>query len=162
MDRQYPRRSLICAYAHICGCRCDVPVPLRARKAAGRGRRPGEPVDDNGARDVPQKNQETLVEPELEQLFERVSGYFSLLSEPTRLKILNTLCDGERSVGDIVERTGASQTNVSRNLNLMYGRGVLRRRREGAMTFYAIATRPWSICAARCACRWPVRLTTTP
>lgn len=107
------------------------------RPGAEGGR--GKPVDDNGARDVPQKNQETLVEPELEQLFERVSGYFSLLSEPTRLKILNTLCDGERSVGDIVERTGASQTNVSRNLNLMYGRGVLRRRREGAMTFYAIA-----------------------
>lgn len=79
------------------------------------------------------------MEPELEQLFERVSGYFSLLAEPTRLKILNAMCDGERSVSEIVERTGASQTNVSRNLNLMYGRGVLRRRREGAMTYYAIA-----------------------
>jgi DNA-binding transcriptional ArsR family regulator len=80
-----------------------------------------------------------LVEPELEQLFERVSGYFALLSEPTRLKILNAMCDGERSVSEIVARSGASQTNVSRNLNLMYDRGVLKRRREGALTYYAIA-----------------------
>jgi DNA-binding transcriptional ArsR family regulator len=79
------------------------------------------------------------MEPELDRLFERVSGYFSLLSEPTRLKILNAICDGERSVGEIVERTGASQTNVSRHLNMMYGRGVLSRRREGSMTYYAIA-----------------------
>jgi DNA-binding transcriptional ArsR family regulator len=80
-----------------------------------------------------------VVEPELELLFERVSGYFALLSEPTRLKILNAMCEGERSVSDIVARSGASQTNVSRNLNLMYDRGVLKRRREGALTYYAIA-----------------------
>ena len=79
------------------------------------------------------------MEAEMDQLFERVSGYFALLSEPTRLKILNVLCDGERSVGDIVERVASTQTNVSRHLNLMYGRGVLKRRREGALTFYGIA-----------------------
>ena len=45
------------------------------------------------------------MEPELERLFERVSGYFALLSEPTRLKILNAICDGERSVSDIVEKS---------------------------------------------------------
>lgn len=79
------------------------------------------------------------MEPELERLFEVVSGYFGVLSEPTRLKILNAICDGERSVSDIVERVGSTQTNVSRHLNLMYGKGVLRRRRAGAMTFYSIA-----------------------
>lgn len=76
---------------------------------------------------------------DLERLFETVSGYFALLAEPTRLKILNALCDGERSVGDVVARVASTQTNVSRHLNLMYGRGVLTRRREGAMTFYAVA-----------------------
>jgi DNA-binding transcriptional ArsR family regulator len=78
------------------------------------------------------------MEPELERLYEVVSDYFGLLAEPTRLKILNSLCDGERSVSDIVERVGASQSNVSRHLNLMYDKGVLKRRREGQMTFYSI------------------------
>ena len=78
-------------------------------------------------------------DPELERVFERVSGYFALLAEPTRLKILNCLCDQERSMTEIVSRTGCSQTNVSRHLNLMYGRGVLARRKEGAMSFYSVA-----------------------
>ncbi len=76
---------------------------------------------------------------DLDQLFETVSGYFALLAEPTRLKILNALCDGEHSVSDIVTRTELTQTNVSRHLNFMFARGVLNRRREGAMTFYSIA-----------------------
>ena len=79
------------------------------------------------------------MEPELERLYEVVSDYFGLLAEPTRLKILSAICDDERSVSDIVERVGATQTNVSRHLNLMYGKGVLKRRREGQMTFYSIA-----------------------
>lgn len=79
------------------------------------------------------------MDPELERLFEVVSGYFGLLSEPTRLKILNAICEGELSVSEIVERVESTQTNVSRHLNLMYGKGVLKRRRDGAMTFYSIA-----------------------
>lgn len=91
------------------------------------------------------------MEPELERLYEVVSDYFGLLAEPTRLKILNSICDGERSVSDIVERVGASQTNVSRHLNLMYGKGVLKRRREGQMTFYSIGD-PNVVTLCRTAC----------
>ncbi len=78
-------------------------------------------------------------DPDLERLFANVSGFFGLLAEPTRLKILNSLCDGERSVNDIVERIASTQTNVSRHLNLMYLKGLLKRRREGQMTFYSVA-----------------------
>ena len=91
------------------------------------------------------------MEPELERLFEVVSGYFGLLAEPTRLKILNAICEGERSVTDIVERVGSSQTNVSRHLNLMYGRGVLKRRREGATVFYSVSD-PNIVTLCRAAC----------
>ncbi|MEF9995543.1 MAG: metalloregulator ArsR/SmtB family transcription factor [Burkholderiaceae bacterium] len=78
-------------------------------------------------------------DPELEKLFQTVSGYFAILAEPTRLKILNALCDEERSVNEIVAKVGSTQTTVSRHLNMMFARGVLARRREGAMTFYSIA-----------------------
>jgi DNA-binding transcriptional ArsR family regulator len=91
------------------------------------------------------------MEPELERLFEVVSGYFGLLAEPTRLKILNAICEGERSVTDIVERVGSSQTNVSRHLNLMYGRGVLKRRRVGATVFYSVGD-PNIVTLCRTAC----------
>ena len=91
------------------------------------------------------------MEPELERLYEVVSDYFGLLAEPTRLKILSAICDGERSVTDIVERVGASQTNVSRHLNLMYGKGVLKRRRDGQMSFYSIVD-PNVVTLCRTAC----------
>ncbi|MEO8188026.1 MAG: metalloregulator ArsR/SmtB family transcription factor [Burkholderiaceae bacterium] len=91
------------------------------------------------------------MDPELERLFEVVSGYFSLLSEPTRLKILNAICEGELSVSEIVERVGSTQTNVSRHLNLMYGKSALKRRRDGAMTFYSIADlNIVTLCRAAC------------
>jgi DNA-binding transcriptional ArsR family regulator len=46
---------------------------------------------------------------------------------------------------------GASQTNVSRHLNLMYGKGVLKRRREGQMSFYSIVD-PNVVTLCRTAC----------
>jgi DNA-binding transcriptional ArsR family regulator len=75
---------------------------------------------------------------ELEGLFEKVSGYFALLSEPMRLKILHVLCNTERSVGDIVETLGATQANVSRHLNLMHRAGVLARRKDGNLVYYSV------------------------
>lgn len=91
------------------------------------------------------------MDPDLERLFDTVSGYFALLAEPTRLKILHALCDGERSVSDVVERVGSTPTNVSRHLSLMHSRGVLTRRRDGTMTRYAIAD-PAVITLCRTAC----------
>lgn len=75
---------------------------------------------------------------ELDQLFESVSGYFALLSEPTRIKILYTLCMGERAVNDIVDQVGSTQANVSRHLNMLYSAKVLARRKEGTQVYYRI------------------------
>lgn len=76
---------------------------------------------------------------ELDRVFERVSNYFALLSEPTRLKILHALCDGERPVNAVVEIVGSSQTNVSRHLGAMYKAGILSRRKDSNQVFYSIA-----------------------
>ncbi len=76
---------------------------------------------------------------DLNQVFDAAAGYFSLLSEPMRLRILHAVCDGERSVNDIVQATGGSQTNVSRHLNAMHRAGALTRRREGNFSFYGVA-----------------------
>ncbi|NHZ81666.1 metalloregulator ArsR/SmtB family transcription factor [Massilia sp. CCM 8695] len=74
----------------------------------------------------------------MSEVFEEVSNYFSLLSEPTRLKILHALCHGERSVGAIVGEIGATQANVSRQLNMLYRARILGRRKEGAQVYYRI------------------------
>ena len=76
---------------------------------------------------------------EMEEVFESVARYFSILAEPARLRILHSICQQERSVGQIVEETGMTQTNVSRHLNMMYQFGALKRRREGSMAFYSVS-----------------------
>ncbi len=76
---------------------------------------------------------------ELSPVFEKMSQYFSLLSEPMRIRILHAICHQERSVGEIIADTGGTQTNVSRHLNAMYRAGVLSRRKQGSFVYYGVA-----------------------
>jgi DNA-binding transcriptional ArsR family regulator len=88
---------------------------------------------------------------ELEQVFAVVARYFAVLAEPTRLKILHTICQDERSVSAVVAATGATQTNVSRHLALMLRAGVVSRRREGNTVFYRVADPEFvEICRSVC------------
>ena len=75
---------------------------------------------------------------QMKEVFEEVSHYFFLLSEPTRLKILYALCDGEQPVGAIVKQIEANQANVSRQLNMLYQAKILQRRKDGAQVYYRI------------------------
>ena len=79
-----------------------------------------------------------LSKEQMTELFEEVSNVFFLLSEPTRLKILHSLCQGERAVGEIVAEIEASQANVSRQLNMLFRAKLLARRKEGTQVYYRI------------------------
>lgn len=76
---------------------------------------------------------------ELEAVFDVVASYFSVMAEPTRLKIMHAICDDEKPVNVIVEELGATQTNVSRHLGLMFRAGVVTKRKDGNQVFYRIA-----------------------
>lgn len=76
---------------------------------------------------------------DLDRVFAVVARYFGVLSEPTRLRILHTICQDEQSVSAIVAATGATQTNVSRHLALMHSVGVVSRRREGNAVYYQVS-----------------------
>lgn len=76
---------------------------------------------------------------ELESMLDAVAGYFAVLAEPTRLRVLRALCRGERSVGRIVEETGVSQSTVSRHLAALHRRGIAARRREANLVYYRVA-----------------------
>ena len=76
---------------------------------------------------------------EMSEVFESVARYFSLLSEPTRLRIMHAICQDEKSVNQIVEETGFTQTNVSRHLALLHQAGVVSRRKDGNAVLYRVA-----------------------
>jgi DNA-binding transcriptional ArsR family regulator len=75
----------------------------------------------------------------MHEVFESVARYFSVLGEPTRLRILHALCQEEKCVNEIIKVTGLAQANVSRHLGLMYQAGMLARRRDGTQIFYRVA-----------------------
>ncbi|MET7014326.1 ArsR/SmtB family transcription factor [Uliginosibacterium flavum] len=74
-----------------------------------------------------------------ESALTHVATYFRALSEPTRLRILNTLRDGEKNVGQITELTGCGQANVSKHLALLFESGLVTRAAHGTAVFYGIA-----------------------
>jgi DNA-binding transcriptional ArsR family regulator len=76
---------------------------------------------------------------ELAHAFDLVASYFSMLSEPTRLRIMHAICEEERTVSQIVEELDATQTNISRHLNLMHRNGLLARRKDGNQVYYRAA-----------------------
>jgi DNA-binding transcriptional ArsR family regulator len=89
---------------------------------------------------------------QMEQVFSKVSQFFSLLAEPSRLKILFILCSGEQSVNTVMERAGSSQANVSRHLTALHRAGILARRKEGVTVYYAIEDEAsLEICQTVCA-----------
>jgi DNA-binding transcriptional ArsR family regulator len=68
-----------------------------------------------------------------------VASYFGVLSEPTRIRIMHVICEHEKTVSQIVDEIGASQTNVSRHLGIMHRSGVLARRKQGNQVYYRTA-----------------------
>jgi ArsR family transcriptional regulator len=62
-----------------------------------------------------------------------------VLGHPVRLRIVECLEAGERSVGDLVVRLRSPQAIVSQQLAKMRAAGILSSRREGTSVFYQVA-----------------------
>lgn len=74
-----------------------------------------------------------------ERALAHVAKYFKALAEPTRLKILNALQDGEKNVSQLTELSGGSQANVSKHLSLLTQTGLVQRESRGTSVYYRIA-----------------------
>ena len=68
-----------------------------------------------------------------------VAQLFAVLSEVSRLRILQILQSGPASVGELIEQTGMKQANVSKQLGILLTAGVIARRPEGNRAIYSIA-----------------------
>ena len=75
---------------------------------------------------------------QMESLFKEVSQFFAVLAEPSRLRIMYALCDGEKSVSEVIEFSKSSQANVSRHLGTLHQAGILARRKVGTTVYYSI------------------------
>ncbi|HSR14625.1 MAG TPA: metalloregulator ArsR/SmtB family transcription factor, partial [Gemmatimonadales bacterium] len=63
---------------------------------------------------------------------------FRTLGEPMRLRILDGLRSGELSVGELVDRTGGGQANISKHLQILLSAGLVSRRKAGTTVYYRL------------------------
>ncbi len=86
-----------------------------------------------------------------DKMLDLVARRFRTLGEPYRLRILQELEAGEKSVGELVAALEGNQPNVSKHLQVLFDAGLIGRRREGTSIFYSISDpMVFKLCALVC------------
>ena len=67
------------------------------------------------------------------------SDYIKRLSHPTRLLVLCTLIEGEKTVGELTQLAEISQSALSQHLALLREHQLVKTRRESQTIFYSLA-----------------------
>jgi ArsR family transcriptional regulator, cadmium/lead-responsive transcriptional repressor len=68
-----------------------------------------------------------------------LAKYFRGFGDPTRLRILESLSEGERSVGELAELIDAPQPKVSNHLACLRWCGFVETRRDHRTIYYRVA-----------------------
>jgi DNA-binding transcriptional ArsR family regulator len=72
-------------------------------------------------------------------VFEMQAEVCKTIANPTRLRILHVLRDGEKSVGELVDLLGLKQSNLSQHLSIMKQATILKTRKQGSNIYYSVA-----------------------
>jgi len=84
---------------------------------------------------MPNRNNKSLTADQLDA----VARMFSVLSEASRLALLQLLHAGPRTVNELVEASGMKQANVSKQLAILHDHQLVKRERDGTFIRYEIA-----------------------
>ncbi len=76
---------------------------------------------------------------ETDEQIELASEVFSMLADPTRIRIVLALRDGEMSVGDIAEAVGKAPAAVSQHLAKLRLTRMVASRQDGTRVLYRLA-----------------------
>jgi ArsR family transcriptional regulator len=97
------------------------------------------------------KAQAVAQQENLDLMFSLAAETFRVMSAPLRLKIINSLCNEEKNVGQLLAEIETTQPNMSQHLNTLFKAKILGRRREGVQIYYRIINdRVVTLCRAVC------------
>ncbi len=74
----------------------------------------------------------------VEQLRQLKADFLKALGQPTRLKILEALAEGERCVCEIYPAIQEEQSNISKHLGFLRSQGIVLAERRGMRVFYRL------------------------
>lgn len=93
----------------------------------------------------------TVSHPLPDDLVDLIAERFRVLSDPTRIKLLDRLREGEASVLELTGATGTTPQNVSKHLAMLHRAGIVARRKQGNFTYYSIVDEGvFELCEAVC------------
>ena len=72
------------------------------------------------------------------EMLDALAELYKLFGDRTRLKILHTLFDRERGVGDIAQQLGMTMSAISHQLRLLKTSKLVKFRREGKAMYYSL------------------------
>ncbi|MBR5539008.1 MAG: winged helix-turn-helix transcriptional regulator [Clostridia bacterium] len=74
-----------------------------------------------------------------EELIYDLADLFKVFADSTRIRILYSLLDAEKCVGDVVDALEMSQTAISHQLRILKQSHLVRCRRDGKQMYYSLA-----------------------
>lgn len=86
------------------------------------------------------KSEESLEKAKIDmRIYEMQAEVSKTLANPIRLAILHSLRDREKTVNELVEIIGVSQSNLSQHLAIMRQKQILETRRQGSNVYYRVS-----------------------
>jgi len=71
-----------------------------------------------------------------------IDDVFAVIAESTRRRILRSLHEGDKAVGELVEELEVSQPTVSKHLKVLREAGLVSMRAQGQKRFYSLVSAP--------------------
>jgi len=71
-------------------------------------------------------------------IYQVKADFFKTLAHPARIRVLELLQDGERSVGELIPEVGLEASHLSQQLGILRRANVLQARKEGSTVRYSV------------------------
>ena len=71
-------------------------------------------------------------------IYQVKAEFFKTLAHPARIRVLELLRDGERSVGELIPEVGLEASHLSQQLGILRRANVLQSRKEGSTVLYTV------------------------
>jgi len=73
-----------------------------------------------------------------DEIIDKACDVLRILSDPTRMRLLYALAQGESNVACLAEIVGAHPTTVSQHLSKLRLAGIVKARRQGTFMYYTV------------------------
>jgi DNA-binding transcriptional ArsR family regulator len=77
-------------------------------------------------------------------VFDLVTDRLALIGDPTRVRLLALLEQGEATVQQLADQLPSTPQNISRHLGILYRSGIVARQRDGTTVRYCLVD--YSVC----------------